>query len=222
MPKTRTRLAGDLFRVFMAVTFFLATAAGIARLTAADEKKSPKSRSADDAEGISLPDDAVPRLKFRELFRPPGRRGLEYSEQTRSLDGKRVRILGYMAAQDEKRPGMLLLTPLPFTLHEHEYGLAEDLPSTTVHVFLPEAEREKVLPLTPGLLLLTGTLSVGPRQEADGRSSLVRLALDPRPENGQDVLKAKDVPRAASQATEATRPSSESKTENPKEKGTHP
>jgi hypothetical protein len=38
--------------------------------------------------------------------------------------------------------------------------------------------------LTPGLLLLTGTLSIGNRTEADGRISTVRLQLDP-PTNEQ-------------------------------------
>jgi hypothetical protein len=35
-------------------------------------------------------------LKFSELFKPIGPRGLEYSEKVRALDGKKVRILGYM------------------------------------------------------------------------------------------------------------------------------
>jgi hypothetical protein len=39
--------------------------------------------------------------------------------------------------------------------------------------------RDQPVPYTPGLMLLTGTLSVGNRPEPDGRISLVRLELDP-------------------------------------------
>ena len=42
---------------------------------------------------------------------------------------------------------------------------------------MPEKFGEPV-PHTPGLLLLTGTLSVGNKPEPDGRISTVRLTLD--------------------------------------------
>jgi hypothetical protein len=117
-------------------------------------------------------------LAFRELFAPIGRRGLAYSEKARGLDGRRVRMLGYMVGQDAPADGMLLLAPYPFQLHETEYGLAEDLPAATVHVIVPDRAGRKV-PYTPGLLLLTGRLELGPREEPDGRVSTVRLVLDP-------------------------------------------
>ena len=37
----------------------------------------------------------------------------------------------------------------------------------------------EILSGAPGLMLLTGTLSVGHHEETDGRVSVVRLALDP-------------------------------------------
>lgn len=126
----------------------------------------------------AVPADGVPELRFAELFDPPGRYGLRYSTRARGLDGQRVRILGYMARQDEPVPGAFLLAALPIVLHEHEYGLADDLPPASVHVFVPE-ERDRPVPWTPGLLLLTGTLDLGPREEPDGRISAVRLLLDP-------------------------------------------
>jgi hypothetical protein len=64
------------------------------------------------------------------------------------------------------------------TLHEEEYGLAEDMPATIVHV-TTQTNAIPITPHTPGLLLLTGTLGLGNREEADGRISTVRLALDP-------------------------------------------
>jgi hypothetical protein len=121
----------------------------------------------------------VTDLDFAEFFAPVGDRGLEYGEKLRALDGKPVRIVGYMVRQDTPVAGMLLLAPFPFQLHETEYGLAEDLPATLVHVFVPDRARELV-PWTPGLLLLTGDLAIGPREEPDGRISTVRLQLHPR------------------------------------------
>lgn len=61
-----------------------------------------------------------------------------------------------------------------------------------MHVIVPS---EKPILYTPQLLLLTGTLSVGNREEADGRMSIVRLTLDasalPRPRRQKDILSAR-------------------------------
>ena len=133
----------------------------------------------------------VAELKFGEIFRQPiGPRGLEYSEKLRSLDGRRIRILGYMVRQDQPAGHCFLLSPVPLTLHEEEYGLCDDLPAVALHVFTaPEAP--VLTPFTPGLLLLTGKLSLGNRFEADGRTSSVRLQLDPpAPEQQQDAKAA--------------------------------
>jgi hypothetical protein len=130
-------------------------------------------------EALPPPPSGVTDLDFGELFGPIGARGLEYSPKARALDGKRVRMLGYMVSQDAPVAGMLLLAPFPFQLHETEYGLAEDLPATLVHVRVPD-RADAVVPHTPGLLLLTGELSLEPREEPDGRISNVRLRLEPR------------------------------------------
>jgi hypothetical protein len=61
---------------------------------------------------------------------------------------------------------------------EKEDGMADDLPPATLFVHLPPAQAGVVPPYQHGLLLLTGTLSVGNREEADGRVSIVRLQLD--------------------------------------------
>ncbi|HTD64995.1 MAG TPA: hypothetical protein VK846_00490 [Candidatus Limnocylindria bacterium] len=124
--------------------------------------------------------NGVAELKFADFFKPIGPRGLEYTDKVRALAGKKVRLLAYMARQSEPQPGMFLLAPVPLRLNEHEYGLAEDMPATLVHAF-PTTETTAIVPFTPGLLLLTGTLAIGPRQEVDGRISSVRLELDPPP-----------------------------------------
>jgi hypothetical protein len=49
-------------------------------------------------------------------------------------------------------------------------------------VLVPQAAKQ-VIPFTPGRLALTGTLSVGSREEPDGRVFHARLTLD-APEDG--------------------------------------
>jgi hypothetical protein len=53
-------------------------------------------------------------------------------------------------------------------------------------VVVPGEEGE--LPHTPGLLLLTGRLELGSREEPDGRVSTVRLVLDARPAGQEPPL----------------------------------
>lgn len=121
----------------------------------------------------------VSELKFSDFFRQPiGPRGLEYTDQLRSLEGRRIRILGYMVQQTKPVDRCFLFAPMPVSLNEHEYGHADDLPATALHVLTDEAAPAQT-PFTPGPLLLTGKLSLGNRTEADGRISTVRLLLDP-------------------------------------------
>ena len=121
----------------------------------------------------------VAEHKFSEFFvKPIGSRGLELTEKLSQLDGRRVRILGYMVQQEEAPPGRLLLAPMPAQIHEHDNGLAEDIPATMVFASVSTL-LDSPVPHVPGLMLLTGTLSVGGRPEPDGRVSLVRLPLDP-------------------------------------------
>lgn len=124
-------------------------------------------------------DPGVSEIKFGEFFQKPiGPRGLELTEKLKALDGRRVRLLGYMVQEERAIAGRLLLAPFPVQLHSHDNTLADDLPPSTVHVVVPQAASAP-LSFTPKLLLLTGTLSLGSHPEADGRTSLVRLILDP-------------------------------------------
>jgi hypothetical protein len=148
----------------------------------------PAGRAPTAAAAPELPQlpEGVEELRFDDFFvKPVGPRGLVYTEKVRRLDGRRVRILGFMVRRDEAPPGTLLLAPHPIQLHDHEYGLADDLPPGTLTVIVP-GETEQ-LPHTPGLLLLTGRLELGSREEPDGRVSTARLFLDPRPPGGKPV-----------------------------------
>ena len=120
----------------------------------------------------------VSELKFSDFFaQPAGPRGLTLTEKLRRLDGKRVRLLGYMVQEEKPTPGVFILSPYPAQIHDHDNALADDLPPSVVHVSVPTGHDQPV-PHSSRLLLLTGTLSVGNRTEADGRISLVRLAAD--------------------------------------------
>lgn len=123
--------------------------------------------------------EGVADLFFDEFFKSPvGPRGLDMTDRLTELNGKKVRLLGYMVRQGKPTPWTLMLSPMPLIAHEGEFALAEDLPPSTVRVLLPRNSKP-ITPYTPGLLLLTGRLDVGDREEADGRHSLVRLHLDP-------------------------------------------
>jgi hypothetical protein len=130
-------------------------------------------------ETVPPPPAGVTDLKFGELLATPvGERGLSFSERAKSLAGKRVRVAGYMVRQESTIPGRFLLTPVPVQLHDEHYGLADDLPAATVFVSSPSAEKE-VIQYKAGLLLVTGVLSTGNREESDGRISIFRIAMEP-------------------------------------------
>ncbi len=155
-------------------------------------------------DSLSLPPlpEGCTDLRMNEFFEKPGDFGMDYTAKAKSLDGKKVRLLGFMVNRCAHSPGMFLLTSIPVTTHEHEMGLADDLPIATVHVFMPQSPTSEgdtprtrrlgvvpashkygellpgAVPWTPGLLLLTGTLRTGTREEADGRVSVARLELD--------------------------------------------
>src|SRR5882672_819043 len=92
----------------------------------------------------SLP-AGIEDLKFRDFFvMPVGPRGLEMSPKLSALDGRRVRILGYMAQQEEPHPGFFMLTPVPINVAEASDGMANDLPPATLFVHLPPEQANRV------------------------------------------------------------------------------
>jgi len=120
-------------------------------------------------------------LRFADFFAQPiGARGPQPSAVLLAAHNQRVRLTGYMVAQERPRPGRFFLVPRPLIMSEHADGEADDLPPATVTVIMPPAERDLVLPPSRGLLQLTGTLQVGRQEHDDGRVSWVRLMLEPR------------------------------------------
>jgi hypothetical protein len=175
--------------------------AGADRITSSADMQTSLTRGASAGKTAPLPALArgVSELKFSEFFvSPVGARGLELTDKLKGLEGRRVRILGYMVRQDNAAPGSFILTLVPAQLHDHDSALADDLPPSAVRVLVPDRRSEHI-PYTPQLLLLTGTLNIGNREEADGRISIVRLTLDPQPRRAR-ALKAEATGRGAASA----------------------
>lgn len=118
-------------------------------------------------------------LKFASFFKQPiGPRGLEIADALRAADGKRVRLVGYMVAQEEPLAGRFMLTPRPVRMSEHADGDADDLPPATVMVLLDAQQRDRIVAHQSGLVALTGLLTLGREEDSAGRVSWVRLQLD--------------------------------------------
>lgn len=144
----------------------------------------------DDATRAEVParDQALPPLppgvtdfRFNEFFKfPIGSFGLEPTEKLLSLHGKKVRLLGYMTREEQPAPGVFILASLPVQGAEVADGPADDLPPTATFVHIA-VNADRAVPYTPGLLLLTGRLEIGAKEESFDRVSTVRLYLDPPP-----------------------------------------
>ncbi len=121
-------------------------------------------------------------LKFRDFFAlPVGPKGLVPSQRLLSLAGQRVRVVGYMARQDQPSAGIVIVAPLPVVLGGEDESFSDDLPASVLYVHLADADRERTVPWAPGLHSFTGVLQLGAASESDGRLSFVRLQLDPEP-----------------------------------------
>ena len=118
-------------------------------------------------------------MKFGAFFRQPiGPRGLEFSDALRAAQGRRVRLVGYIVAQERPTPGRFMLAPLPIRMSDHADGDADDLPPATVMVHLAAGQRDQIVAQHDGLVSLSGRLDAGRVEEGDGRVSWVRLHLD--------------------------------------------
>ncbi len=129
---------------------------------------------------IPPPPAGVAELSFNEFFSPVvGDRGLDLSTKFRALHGQRVRIAGHMTREMVRQPGLFLLTAWPTKIESDGFCFSDDLPPAVLHVLLPAGREGEPPPYVPGLLLLTGTLEVGPLSATQGRNSIARLRLDP-------------------------------------------
>jgi len=122
---------------------------------------------------------AANELQFNEFYKNPvGPYGLEPTSKLLSLNGKRVHIQGHMTQEEQPTPGIFILAALPVNIPEKEDGPSDDLPGATVFVHMPADDANKTLAYRTGLWDLQGILQLGPKEEANGRVSYVRLLLD--------------------------------------------
>jgi len=116
-------------------------------------------------------------IKFAEFFDPaPASRGLKPSARLLELEGKRIKMVGFMAQMEVPPKGGFYLCAHPVFSGESGGGTA-DLPPDAVFVVVPSAAG-KALELVRGPLEVTGVLEIGSRVDADGFVSRIRIVLD--------------------------------------------
>ena len=132
---------------------------------------------------LGAPPAGVTELKFADMFKlPVGPKGLEPTDRLRALDGKRVRIVGYMVQQELPVGGSFMLSPLPASAGDEDESLADDLPASTIIVQLPNGPGT-IVPDLHGLIRVTGVLHVGATEVArTERVAAARVTLDARTE----------------------------------------
>ena len=117
-------------------------------------------------------------LKFSDFFHMPiGPLGLVATDTLKHANGKRVCISGFMVKMESPAPGQLMLTPVPVEMSEHADGPADDLPVSTLTVYLDPAQKTWLVPQAKSQVIIEGVLSVGRKEAADGRVSWIQLQL---------------------------------------------
>jgi hypothetical protein len=74
-------------------------------------------------------------------------------------------------------PGRIMLAPVPATVSLGHYGLCDDLPPQVAYLEVVPKFGEPVF-YQPGLFAVTGTLTLGTKEEPDGRTSYVHLKVE--------------------------------------------
>ena len=145
---------------------------------------------------LGPPPAGVAELKFRDIFKMPvGDQGLEPSAKLLALDGRHVRIVGFMIHQQPEPTSSFLLSPLPAAISDEDEPLADDLAPSVVAVSVPGAA-DRAIPLLPGLIQISGVLHVGPSLDAaSGRVSSVQILLDTKPARALLALRAQHLTR---------------------------
>ena len=126
---------------------------------------------------ISPAADGATELALRELYQMPiGPRGLVPSAKLLALDGRQVRVAGYMVAEDAPVAGRLILAPVPTQLVDEDEPESDDLPPNVIYVNFPSAIQAQSM---RGQIRVTGTLRLGAVAQPDGRLAAIRVELSP-------------------------------------------
>src|SRR5262245_11872316 len=114
-------------------------------------------------------------IEFREFFDSDAGK-LKPSAKLLGLQGRRARLVGFMAQMEQPPSGAFYLCPMPVYADESGGGTA-DLPVGSVRVIVRSAKGKKI-PFIARPIEVMGILEVGARAEEDGTVSSVRLILD--------------------------------------------
>ena len=120
-------------------------------------------------------ESSVTTLSFKEFFELE-RGELKPSARLRTLNGKHVRLVGFMVQMENSPLGAFYLCEHPVFCDEEGGGTA-DLPPESVLV-LVSSYSGKSISFIPGALEVTGTLEFSRKEESDGHISFIRLILD--------------------------------------------
>ena len=138
-------------------------------------------------------------LAFNEFFEP-GAGELKPTAKLLALNGRRVRLAGFMARMETPTTGAFYLCPRPVYADESGGGNG-DLPVNAVRVEALGLQGQSVA-FVPHAFAVSGILEVGPHTAADGTVSALRLILDQPP--AARVLRA--VAPAATKPTRHLKP----------------
>lgn len=117
-------------------------------------------------------------LSFTNIFiTPAGPTGLAYTDEIRKLEGKPVRMTGYMVRTVNKDPDAFMFTRFPVATFFEEYGIVDDVPPNFAVALLKPREG-KGSAWQPFAVTVFGKLELGSRNEQDGRISYVRIRSD--------------------------------------------
>ncbi|HEX7624318.1 MAG TPA: hypothetical protein VF400_12155 [Anaeromyxobacteraceae bacterium] len=119
---------------------------------------------------------AAELLAFDELLEKGTR--FAFSRRARALDGKRVRLAGFMVEMELPPRGAFYLVPRPLLADESGGGTA-DLPPQAVRVVVRSSPGEAI-PFVARPSEVTGVLVLGNAVDEEGRVSAIRLVLDRR------------------------------------------
>lgn len=119
--------------------------------------------------------DEATSIEFREFFESNAIE-LKPSAKLLSLNGRRARLVGFIAQMERPPLGAFYLCPRPVYADESGGGTA-DLPVGSVRVIVRSAKGKKI-PFIARQVEVIGILEVGAKTEDDGTVSSVRLILD--------------------------------------------
>src|SRR5262245_38914244 len=131
--------------------------------------------ASDEAQHPSKSEGEAASIEFREFFEANASE-LKPSAKLLSLNGRRARLVGFMAQMEQPPSGAFYLCPRPVYADESGGGTA-DLPIGSVRVIVRSAKGKKI-PFIARPIEVTGILEVGNQAEDDGTVSAVRLILD--------------------------------------------